>query len=230
MAPIQQIGSRLVRTFTNGKTIITETLGKGQTLTKVLDKEGRLVMKRLKTVSQPMNVGGRKVVHTDRILSDGGEIRKIAVDRVYNNIGERSVFVGSRELNIGANNMITRKIIDLPITGGKNCHNYAVTWYDSVTGYRKAEERFFDAAIKKRQSSRNMRMHNDLETIGRNFNSKGLQIPDKMLDLQKSDCSMVNMRRHMQENYPARAYTNWPGMGLLDETVPGRTDLLDFMS
>lgn len=91
------IGSRLVRTFGEGKNlrrIVTECVD-GKTYTRVLGADGKKLIDRVKAFKCSA-VGNKKVLTTTKLRQDdSGVISKSVYDRVYNQNGS---FLGAREV------------------------------------------------------------------------------------------------------------------------------------
>ena len=89
------IGSRLVRTFGQGKSlrrIVTEVVD-GKTYTRVLNAEGEILKERVKMIER-MKVGNKKVSTITKVTEGAdGQLRKYVYNRVYNQEGK---FLGSR--------------------------------------------------------------------------------------------------------------------------------------
>jgi hypothetical protein len=230
MAPIQQI-TKLVKTFENGKTVITETLSKGRVFTQVLDKDGKLLLERLKVVSEPVKVGKRNVIHTDRIVRDNYQnVWQNATDRVYNVADGKNIFAGMRDIS-KHDGMYNKEII-LPKENEKyRLKQTLIGLYDANI---RAGERidcvdFFILDSHKRH--RNIYGGSD-EVMQRHFNNLGLPIPGDKLGNIKISNEVINnkklseMRKYFQRHYPEKQYTSWPGMEKLNEPVIDRVSEL----
>ncbi len=111
------IGSRLMRTFGEGKNlrkIVTECVD-GKTYTKVLGADGEILIDRVKAFERS-TVGNKKVLTTIKInQNDSGVVSKSVYDRVYDRYGH---FRGAREVftpDIDCCEQFSAKISDVHI-------------------------------------------------------------------------------------------------------------------
>lgn len=225
-----QVGSKLVRSLPEGRTAVVENIGKGQTLTKILDQKNNVVIERLKVIKDAEKVGDKSVIHTDRVISFGDDVVKSAVDRVYKD----DVYIGSREMLTYPGRRGKIKIIDVVDT--KN----DVSLYGTFkTHYGDGLHRLYEC-MKPHNMFRHMNLYRNRTDLAaspleRRFNNLGLQQPDnkmKLIDKLPVDVenldnmSIKEMRQALQEHLPADKYTNWPGMSSLDERVTEETTKL----
>lgn len=231
MAPIQQI-TKLVKTFANGKTVITETLSKGRVYTQVLDKDGKLLLERLKVVSEPIKVGKRNVIHTDRIVRDECQnVWQNATDRVYNVADGKNIFTGVRDIS-KHDRYFTKEII-LPTNNGKYRLKRTSVGIldDNVRGGEITDCVDFFIIDSSKNRHRNI-YGGSGEAMLRHFNNLGLPIPGDLLGNIKipneamDNKKLSEMREYLQRHYPEKLYTNWPGMEKLNEPVINRVSEL----
>lgn len=217
-----QIGTRLVKPLTNNRTVVTENLGKGKILTKVLNEDGSPLFERLKVVSEPQKVGNKTVIHTDRILQKGEIISKSSVDRVYD--GEE--YLGSREIirNMTGPVECKKRIEYLP--SDSDSASLRITKYNDE-GLRMSEFDSVDYTTESIGVNRS-RVERRGGTWRRAFNNRGLMIPNALGDWE--GMTILQMRKTLQESRPDLKYTNWPGMESLDARVEEKaTNLFDYL-
>lgn len=202
-----QIAQRLVRTFSEGgafRQVVTETIGEGKTLTKVLDKNGNVITERLKVITPKEQVGDKFVKTTTKIVKgkiDGNYlagVHKFVKDRVYNEAGQK---LGQRIKSFVGG-----------ILEGKNIETknkwYLTSYEDGIRDYMKKQGEYIPC------------------------NGKGLPLPSKNIGFGYGNASLKAMRTAFQEKYPGYKYAP-PNFSFasLDEHLPDAklTDLEHYL-
>lgn len=195
-----QIAQRLVRTFGQGENlrkVVTETIGEGKTLTKVLDNKGNLLTERLKVINRGEVVGDKFVNTITKVEQKSGDSpTKKVTERVYNSEGEN---IGQRIRN----------------------------WFDNILDWKFVKTKGAKLETEYRINKDNNTRRSLRKNCGFLYcNGKGLPIPyakqkGVLTNEVLNNGSLKDIRKAFQTEYPGSTYAPKEfSFSSLDEHLP----------